>query len=137
MSSIFTRIIAGEIPGAFLFQDERWVAMLDIAPIAPGHVLLVPRHEAPRLPELPATDLALLGPYLARLSRTVQAATKAPSVSILLREGAEAGQEIPHVHWHIVPRFDRHEAHRFSGGSYEDDAQRDAILHKLQTAWRE
>ena len=135
MPSLFTRIIAGEIPGAFLFQDERWVAFLDIAPVAPGHVLLVPRHEAPRLPELPPTDLALMGPYLARLSTTVQKVTGAPSASILLREGPEAGQEIPHVHWHLIPRFEKNHAHHFAGGSYDSDAHRDDVLTKLIDVW--
>ena len=79
MPTIFTRIIAGEIPGQFVFKDALWTAMLDIAPAAPGHVLLVPCAEAQHLADLPAATLAALGDRLARLTATVKRATGAPA----------------------------------------------------------
>ena len=105
MPSIFPRIIAGEIPGRFVFRDELWVALLDINPASPGHVLLVPRHEAQYLAELPLATLGALGDRLARLVRAVKEATSCPGVNVLLNDGAAANQAVPHVHWHLIPRF--------------------------------
>lgn len=104
MPSIFTRIIAGEIPGAFVFQDELWVALLDIRPVNPGHCLLVPRHESMHLEGLPAATLATLGDRLARLTLAVKAATGATAVNLVVNDGRDAGQEVPHVHVHVIPR---------------------------------
>ena len=86
MPTIFTRIIAGEIPGQFVFKDALWAAMLDIAPAAPGHVLLVPCAEAKHLAELPAPTLAALGDRLARLTAAVKRATGAPAVNVLVND---------------------------------------------------
>lgn len=133
--TVFERIIAGEIPGAFVFRDERWVALLDIAPVAPGHVLLVPRTAVPRLAELPAADLADLGPLLARLTTVITAVTGCPAVTILLRDGETAGQEVPHVHWHLVPRHERSACHRFAGGRYAA-GQAAAMAERLSAAWQ-
>lgn len=104
MPSIFTRIIAGEIPGAFVFQDDAWVALLDIRPVNPGHCLLIPRHEAAYLADLPPAVLASLGGHVARLTRTVKSATGAPAVNVVVNDGPEAGQEVPHCHLHVIPR---------------------------------
>ncbi|MCX8040251.1 MAG: HIT family protein [Planctomycetota bacterium] len=105
MPSVFTRILAGEIPGQFVFRDELWFAILDIRPVAPGHCLLIPTVETALLAELPSPQLAALGDRLARLTRAVKAASGAAAVNILVNDGPDAGQEVPHAHLHIWPRF--------------------------------
>ena len=82
MTTIFTRIIDGEIPGSFVMKDERWVAFLDINPVAPGHILLVPRQEAAILPQLGGASLAECAAYLARLDAAIRAVTSCDAVSI-------------------------------------------------------
>ena len=104
MPSIFSRIIAGEIPGAFVFQDPLWVAFLDHAPVAPGHLLLVPRAEAQYLADLPADTKATLGDYLGRSIAAIKRATGATAVNVLVNDGPEAGQLVPHAHLHLIPR---------------------------------
>lgn len=104
MPSLFSKIIAGQIQGEFVFRSERWVAFLDIRPTNPGHTLLVPVAEAQYLADLPAETLAELGLYLPRLVRAVKHGTGCPAVNVVLNDGPEAGQEVPHVHFHIVPR---------------------------------
>ena len=133
MPTIFTRIINGEIPGAFVLQAERWVAFLDIAPVSPGHVLLVPRAEHALLAELPADTLADLGPLLARIDAAIRTVTGCAAVSILLRDGETAGQEVPHVHWHLVPRHAGDQPHGFRGGVYASDDAREQIRTALTT----
>ncbi len=105
MPSIFSKILAGQIPGQFVFRDELWAAVLDIRPVAPGHALLIPLHEAQHLAELPAPTLAALGDRLARLTAAVKTASGAPAVNVVVNDGPAAGQEVPHAHLHVFPRF--------------------------------
>ncbi len=105
MASIFTRIIAGEIPGQFVFKDPLWVALLDIAPANPGHLLLVPRAECALLSELPPVTLQALGGYLARATAMLRRVTLAPALNVVVNDGAAAGQLVPHAHLHLIPRF--------------------------------
>ncbi len=105
MPSIFSRILAGQIPGQFVFRDDLWAAVLDIRPVSPGHVLLIPLHEAQFLADLPAPTLAALGDRLARLTTAVKTASGAPAVNVVVNDGPAAGQEVPHAHLHVFPRF--------------------------------
>jgi diadenosine tetraphosphate (Ap4A) HIT family hydrolase len=103
--SLFSRIIAGQIPGEFVFRSERWVSFLDIRPTNPGHALLVPVYEAQFLADLPGATVAELGLHLQRLTLAVKRVTGAPAVNVVLNDGPQAGQEVPHVHFHVVPRW--------------------------------
>ncbi len=104
MASLFSRIIAGDVPGEFIFKDALWASFLDIHPTSFGHALLVPRQEAPYLANLAPDVLAALGGYCARLSLAVKRATGATAVNLVLNDGPEAGQVVPHVHLHVIPR---------------------------------
>jgi histidine triad (HIT) family protein len=105
MPSIFSKIIAGQIPGNFVFRTERWVALLDIRPTSPGHTLLIPVAETTFLADLPGATQAELGLHLSRLTTAVKRVTGCPGVNVVLNDGPAAGQEVPHVHWHVVPRW--------------------------------
>jgi len=105
MPSLFTRIIAGEIPAQQVFAESCFVAIMDISPANPGHCLLLPRHEAQYLSQLPAETLAALGPALARLIAAVKGATSCPAVNVLVNDGPEANQAVPHAHLHVIPRW--------------------------------
>lgn len=140
MASLFSRIIAHDIPGAFLFEDARWVAFLDLFPVAPGHVLLVPRHEAPYLDQLPGGSLAQLGLYQAALDRCLKHTLGCPATAILLRDGPAAGQEIPHVHWHVIPRWPGDDPSHFRPGHYSTEREENQRLiermaARLRAAW--
>ena len=105
MPSLFTRIIAGEVPAQQVFADARFVAIMDIGPANPGHCLLIPRHEAQYLAQLPAETLAALGASLTRLITAVKGATGCPAVNVLVNDGPEANQAITHAHIHVIPRW--------------------------------
>lgn len=105
MPSLFTRILNGQIPGEFVLRGERWSAILDIKPTAPGHSLLIPHAEAQHLHELPPSTLADLGLVLVRLTAAVRRATGCPAVNVVVNDGPAAGQEVPHAHVHVIPRF--------------------------------
>ena len=133
MASIFSRIIAGEIPGEFIFRGERWVALLDIRPTNPGHALLVPIAEHAHLCELPAATTAELGQYLTRLVAAVKRVSGCPALNVVLNDGPIAGQEVPHVHFHIVPRWPEDGAgYRFKP---HPGAELAPVAEQLRAAW--
>lgn len=102
--SIFARIIAGEIPCHRVFENAQVFAFLDIHPLADGHALVMPKRAVARLEDLTAEEAADLGQQLVALARRIVAATGAAGYNILLNNGTVAGQEVPHVHFHIIPR---------------------------------
>jgi histidine triad (HIT) family protein len=135
MASIFTRIINGEIPGRFVFKDELWVAILDIAPANPGHVLLIPREEKQYLSQLAPTTLAGLGDRLQRLISSVKAATGAPAVNVLINDGPEANQAVPHAHIHIIPRFAQDKKLTHPKGMPYAEGEIELMANALVKAW--
>lgn len=105
MPTIFTRIISGEIPCHRIYEDDRVFSFLDIGPLSRGHALVVPREERAMLHELSDESAAALGRALPRIARAVMAATGASHYNILQNNGALAHQAVPHVHFHVIPRF--------------------------------
>lgn len=104
--TLFTRIIRGEIPSHRVFEDERVFAFLDIAPLAPGHVLVVPKEPAATLDALSEESAAAVGRVLPRIARAVMAATGTRDYNVLQNNGAAAHQAVPHVHFHVIPKPD-------------------------------
>lgn len=102
--SIFARIVAGEIPCQRVFENEHVLAFLDIRPLADGHTLIVPKRTVERLEDLTPEEAAQLGRVLPMIARKVVAATGAEAYNVLQNNGVIAGQEVPHVHFHIIPR---------------------------------
>jgi len=106
-SCIFCKIVAGQIPCARVYETEHALAFLDIGPLKPGHLLLIPKEHHATLPELPDTVAAETARLLPRLCRAVKAATDAEGLNVLMNVGPVAGQSVGHVHWHIIPRHGR------------------------------
>ncbi|MFM7799519.1 MAG: HIT family protein [Planctomycetota bacterium] len=104
MPSIFTRIIAGEIPCHRVYEDEHVIAFLDIGPLSRGHVLVVPKEERERLHELSEESAAALGSALRRVAAALVRATGCADYNVLQNNGAAAHQAVMHVHFHIIPR---------------------------------
>ena len=98
MASVFTRIINGELPGRFVWKDDKCVAFLTAAPLKPGHTLVVPRQEVDHwidlLPEL-ATHLMLVAQ---KVGHGIQEAFQPTKVGVVV-----VGLEVRHVHIHLVP----------------------------------
>lgn len=98
MVSLFTKIIAGEIPGHFVYKDDAVVAFMTIAPIAAGHTLVVPRDEVEHWIDM-SPELA--GRVMAAsqiVGKGIQAAFNPIKVGVMV-----AGLEVPHVHYHLIP----------------------------------
>lgn len=104
MPSIFTRIIAGEIPCHRVYEDRHVIAFLDIGPLSRGHVLVVPKEERERLHELSEESAAALGIALRRVAAAVVRATGCADYNVLQNNGAAAHQAVMHVHFHVIPK---------------------------------
>ncbi len=98
MASIFSRIIAGEMPAHFVWQDHSCVAFLAREPLRPGHTLVVPRVEVDHWIDLDDETLATLMRVGRTIARAQQAAYRPTKVGLLI-----AGLEVPHVHIHVSP----------------------------------
>lgn len=98
MSTVFTKIIEGDLPGRFVWADQVCVAFGTIEPITPGHMLVVPRQEAESFTDVSATVFA----HLAKIARMIGMAQKqafdAPRAGIIV-----AGFDVPHLHIHVMP----------------------------------
>ena len=102
-SCLFCKIIAGEIPGNFVHQDERCVVIRDINPQAPTHVLVVPREHIESLDEASQKDEALLGHLLRVAARVANDEGHGESgYRIVVNNGAGAGQSVFHLHVHLL-----------------------------------
>lgn len=101
---IFCRIIEGSAPGYVVYEDELTLAFLDTNPISDGHTLIVTRVHEERLEDLPPEYADALFRTLCRLVGPIQRAMGVPATSIGVNNGREAGQLVPHVHIHVIPR---------------------------------
>lgn len=98
MASIFSRIIAGEIPSYKIAEDEKHYAFLDINPVSPGHVLVVPKHEVSYLFDLSDEEYAALQMFAKRVATGLRRAVPCKRVGV-----AVIGLEVPHAHIHLIP----------------------------------
>ena len=105
MSSVFTRIIKREIPAAILYEDNLAIAFLDIAPINPGHTLVVPKAEVPYLSQLPPETAAHIFCVAQKIASAIRKSSiPCDGINLCLNDGQAAGQEIFHLHLHVIPR---------------------------------
>lgn len=98
MNTLFTRIIDGDLPGRFVYRDDVCVAFLTIAPICPGHTLVVPRLEIDHWIDLPDEVAGHLTVVARKIGRAQMEAFDAERISLII-----AGLEVPHTHLHVLP----------------------------------
>lgn len=98
MASIFSKIVAGEIPSYKVAEDENYYAFLDINPVAKGHTLVIPKHEVDYMMDLSEEEYSGLWAFARRVALALQQAVPCKRVGI-----AVLGMEVPHCHIHLVP----------------------------------
>src|SRR5687768_9155264 len=103
---IFCKIIAGELAGTIVAEDERTVSFMDINPATRGHALVVPREHAKDLGEISGEDLAACAAAAQRLAEKAKANLGAAGVNLLNAYGAAAWQTVFHFHIHVIPRYE-------------------------------
>ena len=103
---IFCQLLAGAAPASFVYRDEVCAAFMDIHPVNPGHLLVVPLAHAADLAALPPETGAQLMRVAQRLAAAVrQSGVRCEGVDLFLADGEAAGQEVFHVHLHVIPRY--------------------------------
>ncbi|MEF3272848.1 MAG: HIT family protein [Chloroflexus sp.] len=106
MTSVFTRIVRGELPAFKLYEDDLTLAFLDINPAARGHTLVIAKPELPGLLDLPPELVAATALTTQRVARAIVAALRPDGFNIIQNNGAAAGQVVFHFHIHIIPRWE-------------------------------
>lgn len=104
LTCIFCKIIKGQIPARILNQDGLAVAMLDAFPLADGHTLVVPKIHYSKIQDMDRDTSASVFSLVRKISAALEKAVNVNSTTIAIHNGKEAGQEIPHLHVHIIPR---------------------------------
>lgn len=113
MECAFCRILAGKAEASFLFRNERVAAFMDIRPVTHGHLLVIPIRHAFYLSELDPADGARMFEVAQGMAAALrrqdgagkEGGLKCEAVNLFLADGEQAGQEVPHVHLHVIPRF--------------------------------
>ena len=129
MASVFTRIIDGELPAHFVWQDERCVAFLSINPLRPGHTLVVPRDEVDHWIDLDDRTLNALMRVARTIARAQRAVYRPTKVGLLI-----AGLEVPHAHVHVSPIDDMHDMDFASVGPNPGDEALAAEAARIRAA---
>lgn len=101
---IFCKIVAGDIPSYRVYECSNTIAFLDVGPLSIGHTLVVPKGHFETLDQLPDPEAAEIGMVVKRVGTAVARATDCVGWNVLQNNGAIAGQVVPHVHFHIIPR---------------------------------
>jgi histidine triad (HIT) family protein len=103
MDCIFDKIIAGEIPAKKVYEDDLVLAFYDIHPIAPVHVLIIPKKHIESINDLEARDAEIMGDMILaakKIAKDLGIAEK--GYKLLIRTGRDGGQEVPHIHLHLL-----------------------------------
>jgi diadenosine tetraphosphate (Ap4A) HIT family hydrolase len=129
MPSIFTRILDRELPGRFVYEDEHCAAFLTIAPVTPGHTLVVTRREVDSWLDLEPDELNALWAACAKVGRAIDHVYRPGKVAAML-----LGLEVPHVHVHLIPIDNESQADLSKADSNVDGAQLDAVARTLSEA---
>ncbi len=130
---IFCKIIAGEIPAYKVYEDEHAYAFLDIAPFEKGHVLVVSKHHAPYLTDLPQPKLGALITAVRNVASLLLEKLPCDGFNLVQNNGLCATQVVPHVHFHVVPRWNG-KAINWIPGKYDDpSAELPEIQRRLTT----
>ena len=104
--NIFAKILRGDLPCAKIHEDDRTLAFMDIMPRSPGHCLVIPKAPARNLLDCDQADLAACIAVAKKLSAAVMRAFGVGGVTLLQANEPAAGQEVFHLHFHIIPRSD-------------------------------
>lgn len=102
MTTIFAKIIAGELPADKVFENERILAIKDIYPKAPVHVLIMPKKEIPNLQSLKQEDLSLIGEMVIVAQKLAEEYGIADGYRLIVNNGVKAGQSVSHLHLHLI-----------------------------------
>lgn len=101
--NIFAKILRGELPAIKVYEDERTLAFMDIMPQADGHTLVIPKTPAMTLLDIPTDDLAYTMQIVQKVAQAMKKALAVEGIVLMQLSGEQAGQTVPHIHFHLIP----------------------------------
>ncbi|OGL73427.1 hypothetical protein A3D72_03255 [Candidatus Uhrbacteria bacterium RIFCSPHIGHO2_02_FULL_57_19] len=117
---LFCKIIAGELPAYKVYEDDRTLAFLDIHPVNSGHTLVISKNHSRDMQEASVDDVCAVMATVHHIAPRILAAVGSEGYNLGLNNGRDAGQVVPHLHFHIMPRFAGDGHHLWHGKSIED-----------------
>lgn len=132
---LFCKIIAKEIPAAIVHEDEHVLAFLDIHPVNKGHLLVVPKKHSQGSHDAEPETLAKLMQAIQKLAQAMCTATGAPAYNLIQNNGSAAGQVIPHVHIHVIPRFEGDGFTHWHGKEGYAEGEAEQLAQRIQASF--
>lgn len=131
---VFCKIAQKEIPAGAgkLYEDENFIAFLDINPNNPGHTLIIPRSHYKNLYEFPDEVLSEIAPLIKKMAIAVKRGVDADGINIIMNNDSAAGQIVPHAHFHIIPRFVDDGLRHWHGKPYINKEEAVKIVEKIK-----
>lgn len=128
---VFCKIINGEIPSNKVFENKNIVAFLDIRPVNPGHTLVVAKQHKENMLDTPEETLKELIVITKKLANAIIEAVNTNSFNIHINNNKAAGQAVPHIHFHIIPRFENDGRRLWKGNDLDSEQAKD-IENKIK-----
>ena len=133
-SCIFCKIVSEQAPASVIYEDETIMAFLDIRPLNMGHTLVIPKAHYVDIFDVPEENLIHIYKFSKQASAAIKNATNADGISIIQQSGKAAGQDIFHLHVHVVPRFVGQKLPHFSNLKEVERAELDDVAEKIRQA---
>lgn len=131
--TLFEKIVNHEIPATIVYEDDNTLAFLDIGPIVKGHTLVIPKTCYDPITETPDAVLGQLMAVAKRIAAAQMQELGADGVNIMQNNGEAAGQVVPHIHLHVIPRFLEDGHHwNWNAKSYNTPAEMEQLAVKLR-----
>ncbi len=127
---IFCQIIEKKIPAKIILEDEKTLAFLDIKPVNPGHILIVPKKHYASIEEISEEDLCAVSLMLKKMGKRIKEKLGYKGYNVNLNNDKLAGQEIPHLHFHLIPRLANDGLKLWPQNQYKE-GEAEEILSKL------
>jgi histidine triad (HIT) family protein len=134
---IFCKIVAGSLPSAKVYEDADTVAFMDINPVVKGHTLVIPKKHCDQLMSVPPEILQKLILVAQKIAQAQIIGLDAIGLNLTQANGKVAGQIVPHIHFHVIPRFEIDEhVRRWNPGKYDSIEEMNSFAEKIKRGIR-
>jgi len=131
---IFCKIVAGELPCTKLYEDDDVLSFMDIGPVVKGHALVIPKKHYDPITGTPTEVLHKLITVVQKIAQAQYDGLKADGVNVAQANGDVAGQVVPHIHFHVIPRFyDDAHSWTWKAAKYDTDEEMQAKADKIKS----
>jgi histidine triad (HIT) family protein len=129
---IFCKIVRRQAPSSIIYEDEKILAFMDIRPVSEGHTLIIPKQHFVDIFDTPNDLLAAAHIKTKQIAAAVKKATRADGISVVQQNGNAAGQDIFHMHVHVIPRFEGKKMPHFNELAMASREKLDAISARIK-----